>query len=429
MRIFISHDSVEVEGARALKASLARLGHSAFVSKDDLGPGRWEQQVDDALGEADVVIVLCTERALRSEWVWMEFGAARLRKRVIPVVVPGMGVDDLPDAIRSFQLVRLDAPEGFVELARLLDGDLPPDGGVSMFRELSAALDWRHIRPGRSLPPPGPQGSYLVDVSHGQAKWPRGGDGVSVFDGFGTAAQPVRGSSVPALITDHAVTVSDPLQLARGHLSDFPGLVVTSPWRCWISAETIDEIEAWVQRGGRLLLQGFEYGDRHHGANLNSLAARFGLHLRTDILAPADHAVAENGLMQKPYDVIVHLPVDDAAAHLVLEGVTAVEVVNAQSIDTEPGGAALLATGCCLIGEPVSQSGAAVDYVDGTFVGVGSQSRSRGAHPWLAMLAKAPPALCGDGEVLALGTWLLAGRSGPNDRFVTNLEAWLTGQR
>ncbi len=440
MKIFISHDTDEVVGARAVKASLRELGFDAFVAQDDIRATRWEDRIDDALRDSDAYIVLCSERSKRSDWVWMEFGAARLLcPRVIPVAVPGFGLAEVPEPFRGYQVVTLDGPEGCVDLLRQLGeveldgvelGDVElDDGGTAMYDRIVAAFDWRHVRPGRALPSPGPQGGYLIDVSHGQVHWRRRSDGCSVFDGFGAAAEPVKVGAVPARLTERAVTVANPAQLARGHLSDFPGLVMTSPWRGHLSPETIDEIDAWVQHGGRLLLQGYEYGDRHHGANLNALAARFGLHFRTDIVAPADIAVADDGRMRKPYGEPVEFPVADGASHPVLRDVSALCALNTQSIEVEPAGRALVSTGDCVIGEPVSQSGADVDYVDGYFVGVGTDSRSRGPHPWLAVLAQAPPALCGDGEVLALGTWLLASadRHPATARFVENLERWLTG--
>jgi hypothetical protein len=63
------------------------------------------------------------------------------------------------------------------------------------------------------------------------------------------------------------------------------GLVVGNPWRTKITREAISVVVEWVRAGGRLLLLGFELGDRHHGGNLAELSRFFGIDPRSDIAA------------------------------------------------------------------------------------------------------------------------------------------------
>jgi hypothetical protein len=117
--IFISHDSVEAAAAAAIRSALTELGLHAFVASENLQPGsRWEESIRGALRDCTACLVLCSERSLASEWVWMEFGAATVvaPDRVVPVLLPGLDRDRVPSQFRPYQYIVLDAPEGCQEL-------------------------------------------------------------------------------------------------------------------------------------------------------------------------------------------------------------------------------------------------------------------------------------------------------------------------
>ncbi len=427
-QIFISHDSVEAGVADALRTALNELGHDAFVARTDIRRGvRWESAIAEALRRSTACLVLCSRRSLHSQWVWMEFGAATVAapERVIPVILPGLGPDAVPEQFQSIQHVVLDGPEGCQELAEAFGGSFA-DGGRALFDQITTALDWRRVRPGRALPS-APSPGFLVDLSHQQDRWPGPRVEPSVFSGFGLLPNNARLGSVLSSVDGLAlVGISDSRQLFRGHLSDWTGLVVVSPWRASLTEETIDEIDAWVRHGGRLLLQGYEYGDRHHGGNLNDLAARFGVRFRTDIVAPSTTAISD-GRLAKPYDVAVPYPVSPTN-HPLTSKVESIALTNSQSVEVEPGGEILVSTGANLIAEP---DPARVRYESGRFVGSSDLCLLRGAHPWLGVVTVAPRGLTGDGEVIAMGSWLMSGDDPtlPTDTrtFTRNVMRWLSG--
>src|SRR5262245_61576268 len=102
-RIFISHISDETELAQWLKACLDRdfLGAlDIFVSSDrpTIEAGRrWLDEVDKALREADLQIVLCSRESVARPWVNFEAGAVWLRGiPVVPVCHSGLEPESLP---------------------------------------------------------------------------------------------------------------------------------------------------------------------------------------------------------------------------------------------------------------------------------------------------------------------------------------------
>ena len=81
------------------------------------------------------------------------------------------------------------------------------------------------------------------------------------------------------------VPIDDERLFLSPDLDKLSGLVVGNPWRTKITPEAISAVVEWVRAGGRLLLLGFELGDRHHGGNLAELSRFFGIDPRSDIAA------------------------------------------------------------------------------------------------------------------------------------------------
>ena len=107
---FISHISAEAEFAQAFKERLHRdfLGMlDVFVSSDrrtiEAG-SRWLDEVDKALHDADVQLVLCSRSSVDRPWVNFEAGAAWLRRiPVIPVCHSGLTPIELPVPLSMLQ--------------------------------------------------------------------------------------------------------------------------------------------------------------------------------------------------------------------------------------------------------------------------------------------------------------------------------------
>ncbi len=109
-KIFISHISKETDLAQSLKVNLVKdfLGMlEIFVSSDEnsikLGE-KWLDEVDEALDEAGILIVLCSKESVIRPWVNFEAGAAWIRKiPVIPICHSGFSPNDLPTPLSMLQ--------------------------------------------------------------------------------------------------------------------------------------------------------------------------------------------------------------------------------------------------------------------------------------------------------------------------------------
>jgi hypothetical protein len=135
-RLFVSHISSEMGLAQYLKQRLNRdfLGSlDIFVSSDQtsIGAGtKWLDEVDKALKNADVQLILCSAESVQRPWVNFEAGAVWLRGiPVIPVCHSGLKPNDLPVPLSMLQGVEAGHPEGLERLygaiARTLDLQVP----------------------------------------------------------------------------------------------------------------------------------------------------------------------------------------------------------------------------------------------------------------------------------------------------------------
>jgi len=103
--VFVSHAAVDEEIAMCLKSAMeeALPGIRIFVSSDpeDLKPGDpWVEVILSNLSQAELIIVLATQRGLSRKWVWYESGACWSRGvRVLPCCV---GVN-YPPRFRAFK--------------------------------------------------------------------------------------------------------------------------------------------------------------------------------------------------------------------------------------------------------------------------------------------------------------------------------------
>jgi TIR domain-containing protein len=122
-RVFISHIADEGGVAAWLKARLDADflgGLDLFVSSDratiDAG-SRWLDEVERALKQADLQVLLCSRASVGRPWVNFEAGAVWLRGiPVVPVCHTGLTPDDLPVPLSMLQSVELSRPDGLAKL-------------------------------------------------------------------------------------------------------------------------------------------------------------------------------------------------------------------------------------------------------------------------------------------------------------------------
>ena len=73
-RTFISYASEDRSRVAGLVPLLQALGHEVFFDQRSLLPGqRWEQRIEDALHNAEALLVFWTRHAARSKWVRYEY--------------------------------------------------------------------------------------------------------------------------------------------------------------------------------------------------------------------------------------------------------------------------------------------------------------------------------------------------------------------
>jgi len=145
LRIFISHISSETGLAQGLKQRLEKdfLGlPDIFVSSDQktIQAGqKWLDEVDKALKEADLQIVLCSKESVGRPWVNFEAGAVWLRGiPVIPVCHTGMKPNDLPVPLSMLQGIAVSEPDGLRKLYDAIAAKLDINVPAVDFKAISA---------------------------------------------------------------------------------------------------------------------------------------------------------------------------------------------------------------------------------------------------------------------------------------------------
>jgi hypothetical protein len=103
-KVFISYAHSDAAEAQSLVKALHEENVVGWLDSADIAAGEAvSSAVRDALKNSSIVIVLLSQRALHSQWVQFEIGAAEaLDKRIIPVIVSGDVVDEeIPDILRN----------------------------------------------------------------------------------------------------------------------------------------------------------------------------------------------------------------------------------------------------------------------------------------------------------------------------------------
>ena len=332
VRFFVSHVTSEAPVASTIAGWLEAAGADAYVASDDIAAGElWLESLHRALSAADIVLVLASRRSLERHWVWFEAGSAWASpgRRCIPVCFePELRKEQLPPPLASLQVVDIATNAGMKALFELAGVPLPPEEMRRKSAELKDAVARASLvnpRTARVLDPPAGAG-VLIDTSHGQASWPLGRLAPTLLADLDTIRSAFE-------IADHVTIahIEHADQIWRHDLARWSGLVVAIPNHTRFGAHAMAEIEGWVRAGGRLLLLGFELGDRHHESNLNELAERFGIRFNSDIVAPRPDYDG------KPYGAAIDVTLGESDDAL-RSGLSSVRVHNAQSVSTEPGG-------------------------------------------------------------------------------------------
>lgn len=127
MRIFLSYASGDKAVAEPIAFSLRSRGHSVFLDKDDLPPGRsYDDQIEKAVGQSDVMVFLISPDSIsrgRFTLTELEFARAAWRtpaNRVLPVMVKPTALADVPNFLKGVTILE---PQGNIaaEVAAAVD--------------------------------------------------------------------------------------------------------------------------------------------------------------------------------------------------------------------------------------------------------------------------------------------------------------------
>jgi len=410
MHLFLSHISEESTPARSLKVAIEKAlpGVEVFVSAVDIHYGdQWLKVIDEAMLRSKAVLPLCSPRSVRRPWINFESGSGWARRLpVIPICYRGLTVDQLPDPLGIFQAIELNKPDEALKLITRIsrEFDIP----------ITSDFDPSIIIDGLKMVDPARTTEIGIIQTHRQTEWEKINS--TIINLPEPLPEEMKGNWKFRQITNRKAFLSEELNILSG-------LILASPWRSKLEPETIGSIVEWVHKGGRLLLLGFELGDRHHMANLAELSHHFGIDTGTDIVGPPDFSGS------KPYDVTVDFEIANAEPHHLTTGIKNIKLANVQTVRVEPGGIEWLRVGKNVVHHPKREN---VIYRDGAMTAPGGDAFYKNESAgWLPVAVEAPAGLCGRGGVMMIGTWDLFGRrkpfGGENLLLVTRILNWLSG--
>ena len=137
IRIFISHSHLDNEIAKklteylkvALKIKASAIRCTSVIGHE-LEPGEnIESYLQNEIKEGDIALIgLLTQHGLASDWVLFELGAAWGKgKKIIPILGPGLKVEDLPGPLKNYKPVSIESKFSFNAMIRALSKRLEID--------------------------------------------------------------------------------------------------------------------------------------------------------------------------------------------------------------------------------------------------------------------------------------------------------------
>lgn len=107
--VFLSYDHEDSALATPLVQVLEKAGHTVWFDRRIHGGAQYSRKIEQALDEADAVVVLWSPRSLESAWVRDEAADGRDRGKLVPITVEGVTP---PMGFRQFQTIDLGVWKG-----------------------------------------------------------------------------------------------------------------------------------------------------------------------------------------------------------------------------------------------------------------------------------------------------------------------------
>ncbi len=110
-KVFLSYSYQDAGFAVQLQKALGENSVKGFLDKNDLAIGSvLSNRIREEIKKASAVVVLLSEASSKNAHILFEVGAAEgLRKKIIPIILPGMEMQALPEVFHNIQ--ELDARE------------------------------------------------------------------------------------------------------------------------------------------------------------------------------------------------------------------------------------------------------------------------------------------------------------------------------
>lgn len=101
-RVFLSYDHDDVDRASPIASALEQAGHSVWWDRHIHGGAEYNDEIEAAVENAEAVVVLWSERSVRSTWVRDEAAEGRDNGKLVPVLIDAVKP---PMGFRQFQTV------------------------------------------------------------------------------------------------------------------------------------------------------------------------------------------------------------------------------------------------------------------------------------------------------------------------------------
>ena len=281
-RVFLSYARDDVDAARQLADTLGQSGHDIWWDRHLHGGSRFDREIEEALNNAEAVVVLWSNASIDSAWVKDEAAEARDSERLVPV---SLGSAKPPLGFRQFHTIDLGSWKGDGQpdaLGELLDAINRTCGSGTAERDPASALG-------------APQQKASVCVlpfsnMSGEPEQEYFSDGIS--EDIITDLSNVSALSVVARNTSFAFKGQSPdvkevaLKLGVSHVLE--GSVRKAGNRVRITAQLIDGAKGdhvWASRFDRDLTDIFEIQDEISKAIVDALKLK---------LLPAEKKAIEN---------------------------------------------------------------------------------------------------------------------------------------
>jgi hypothetical protein len=116
--VFLSYDHEDAGWAGAIASAIERAGHSVWWDRHIHSGAEFNTEIEAAVEQADAVVVLWSERSVRSAWVRDEAAEGRDAGKLVPVLVESVKP---PMGFRQFQTLDLTGWSGGKKIPRLAE--------------------------------------------------------------------------------------------------------------------------------------------------------------------------------------------------------------------------------------------------------------------------------------------------------------------